>query len=132
MTETSPRKSAGTSPLIALVAFLLDASLITLFAALGRDSHELDATFGGLFRTAWPFLAGLVLLWIVTAAWRRPLSIVRTGMPVWIGTVLIGMIFRALSDQGTALPFVLVATGVIGLMLVGWRAIVTLVRRLKR
>lgn len=63
--------------------------------------------------------------------WRNPLSIVRAGLPVWIGTVALGMVFRMLSGQGTALPFIFVATGTLALFLVCWRGIPALVNWLR-
>ncbi|MGJ0203699.1 DUF3054 domain-containing protein [Leucobacter sp. gxy201] len=115
----------------ALLALLCDAALVLVFAASGRRSHARDATLVGLLQTAWPFLAGLGLMWLVLLAWRRPLSIVRIGIPLWLGTVLIGMLLRLVSGAGTALPFVLVATGAIGVLFIGWRAIALLALRLR-
>ncbi|KUF08158.1 DUF3054 domain-containing protein [Leucobacter sp. G161] len=118
------RASAG----IAIGAFLLDAAFVVAFAALGRGSHDREATLAGLFETAWPFLAGLVIAWLVTLAWRRPVAVWRTGLPVWIGSAGLGLLLRALVGQGTALPFVIVATLTLCAMLVGWRLIAALMR----
>ena len=57
---------------IALAA-VLDTVLVVAFAALGRASHDSDL-LGGLWQTAWPFLVGLALGWLVTLAWRAPLT----------------------------------------------------------
>lgn len=115
-----------------LPAFLLDLLLVVAFAAIGRASHE-QGVFGpgglGLLQTSWPFAAALVLGWILTLAWRRPAAPVRTGLGVWAVTVIGGMLLRTASDQGTALPFVIVATVTLLLMLVGWRVIATLLSR---
>ncbi|RKQ94926.1 hypothetical protein U746_0683 [Mycolicibacterium mucogenicum 261Sha1.1M5] len=110
-------------------ALALDAILIVVFAAIGRESHAREATLLGPLETAWPFLAGLAISWLLTLAWRRPAAILRTGLPVWIGTVALGMLFRALTDQGTALPFVIVATLTVGAFLLGWRLIALLMSR---
>lgn len=110
-------------------AFVLDVVLVIIFAGIGRGSHAREATLFGLFDTAWPFLLGLIISWLVTLAWRDPIAPVRTGLPLWIGTVLIGLLARSLTGQGTALPFVLVATGTVGLLLVGWRALTAIIRR---
>ena len=118
------RASAG----IAIGAFLLDAAFVVAFAALGRGSHDREATLARLFETAWPFLAGLVIAWLVTLAWRRPVAVWRTGFPVWIGSAGLGLLLRALVGQGTALPFVIVATLTLCAMLVGWRLIAALMR----
>ena len=86
----------------------------------------------GLLTTAWPFLVALAVGWIFSPGWHAPLAPLRTGVPVWAVTVIGGMLLRAVSGQGTAVPFVVVATLTLLLMLVGWRAIVALVRRRRR
>lgn len=110
-------------------AAILDALVVLIFAALGRSAHAEATTLAGLWETAWPFLAALALVWLAGAVWRRPAAILRSGLPVWIGTVALGMLARVLfTDGGAALPFVLVATGTLGLGLLGWRAIRLLAR----
>ena len=113
-------------------AFLFDVVLIGIFAILGRRSHTLGVTLGGIAETAWPFLAGLAVTWLVALAWRAPLSPIRTGLPLWVGTVTIGLFLRVLTGAGTALPFVLVTIATLGVMLVGWRALTEFLRRGKR
>ncbi|QUW19483.1 DUF3054 domain-containing protein [Agrococcus sp. Marseille-Q4369] len=117
-----------------LLAFALDAALVVVFAAIGRASHD-DGGAGvlaegglGLATTAWPFLAALVVGWLVSLAWRRPAAPLRTGVPVWLVTVGGGMLLRTLSGQGTALPFVAVATLALLALLVGWRILAALAR----
>jgi hypothetical protein len=46
--------------------------------------------------------------------------------------VAIGMLLRALTGAGTALPFVIVATITLGAFLLGWRALVALIAKLRR
>ncbi len=113
-------------------AFALDAVLVVLFAATGRASHDEQAFGLGLWQTAWPFLAGLVLGWLVTRAWLAPRAPVRTGLGVWAVTLAGGMLLRAVSDQGTAPPFVVVAAIVLFALLVGWRAVVRGIRSRRR
>ena len=110
------------------LALLLDTALVVAFAALGRASHDSDV-FGGLWQTAWPFLLGLALGWLLTLAWRAPLAPVRTGLGVWAATVIGGMLLRAASGQGAAPAFIIVATLTLLVLLVGWRVIVALVAR---
>ncbi|MBZ4486539.1 DUF3054 domain-containing protein [Microbacterium sp. cx-55] len=112
-------------------AFVLDAVLVIVFAATGRASHE-ESPWAGLALTAWPFLAGLVLGWLITLAWRAPSSPVRIGLGVWAITVAGGMLLRAASGQGTALPFIIVASIVLFVALVGWRIIAAAVARRRR
>ncbi|KSU54402.1 DUF3054 domain-containing protein [Microbacterium enclense] len=121
--------SARRSPALALV---LDAVLVVVFAAIGRATHDGDVLgpFGsGLATTAWPFVAALLVGWLVTRAWRRPTAVVRTGLPVWAITVALGMVLRALSGQGVAVAFIIVATLTLALLLLGWRGVARLAGR---
>ena len=76
--------------------------------------------------------AGLTAGWLVTFAWRAPAAPVRTGLGVWAVTVGGGMLLRAASGQGTALPFIIVAAVTLFVALVGWRVIAFAVRRARR
>jgi hypothetical protein len=42
---------------------------------------------------------------------------------------VLGLLLRAVSGQGTALPFIIVATLTLALFLLGWRSVLALVRR---
>ncbi|WP_425561024.1 DUF3054 domain-containing protein [Microbacterium flavum] len=106
----------------------MDIVLVTVFAAIGRASHAEDV-LGGLGITAWPFLVALAAGWAVTLAWRAPAAPLRTGAPVWAITVAGGMLLRAASGQGVQIAFVIVASIVLLLFLIGWRLIGSLVRR---
>ncbi|HKP08408.1 MAG TPA: DUF3054 domain-containing protein [Microbacterium sp.] len=114
-----------------LVALAVDVVLVIAFAAVGRASHDSDV-WTGLWQTAWPFLAALGIGWLVTRAWRAPAAPVRTGLGVWAITVGGGMLLRWVSGQGTALPFIIVASLTLLVALVGWRVIVAIVRRVRR
>jgi hypothetical protein len=103
---------------------VLDVVAVVVFVAIGRASHDHGETATGLAATAWPFLAGLGVGWIVTRAWRQPLDLVPTGVGVWLSCVAVGMVLRVLAGQGTAVAFVAVALGFLGLELLGWRALV--------
>ncbi|MBB2976795.1 general stress protein CsbA [Microbacterium endophyticum] len=116
-------------------ALLLDVVFVILFAAIGRASHDegvLGAYGSGLATTAWPFLVGLALGWVITRVWRHPAAPVRTGLGVWVTTVVVGMLLRATSDQGTAVAFIIVATITLFVFLVGWRALAHALRRRRR
>ena len=45
------------------------------------------------------------------------------GAVVLVATILVGMALRQLTDQGTATPFVVVATLSLTLLLLGWRLV---------
>ncbi|MCA0435498.1 MAG: DUF3054 domain-containing protein [Actinobacteria bacterium] len=115
-------------------AFVLDVLLVVLFALIGRLSHAEGLTFGGLVTTASPFLAGTVGAWAVLATRGRPRPAgVAAGVLVWASTLVVGMLLRAITGQGVALSFILVAGTVTALFLIGWRALgAYLVRRTAR
>lgn len=118
----------------AVLALLVDVVLVVVFAAIGRATHDggvLGPGGSGLATTAWPFLAGLLLGWLVSRGWQRPGAPLRTGLPVWAVTLVAGMLLRALSGQGVAIAFVVVAGLTLLLFLVGWRGLVTLVVRVR-
>lgn len=110
----------------------LDTALICLFAAVGRRNHGETSTLLGLASTAWPFLAGMATSWAVSllAVHRAPLR-VREGVPVWLGTVAIGMVMRNLTNAGTAFSLIVVATLFLGAVLLGWRALAASFPRLR-
>ncbi|WP_336658641.1 DUF3054 domain-containing protein [Leucobacter sp. USHLN153] len=129
--ETPPAQR-GIQPLPVVIAAALDIAFVLIFATRGRITHSGSATIMGLLEVAWPFLVGLAVAWIVALVPRRPFAIVKSGIPVWLGTIAIGMILRALTGSGTAFSFILVATGLLGVCFIGWRGIALLVMRLRR
>jgi hypothetical protein len=108
---------------------VFDVLLVLVFVLIGRASHKEDLSILGILSTLWPFLVGLVVGHLVMRAWRAPFRIVWTGIGIWIATVVVGMLLRLVSGQGAALSFVVVATIVLGIFLLGWRAIALLVTR---
>ena len=107
-----------------LVALLLDVVLVLVFAGVGRASHDESSPVVGVLATAWPFLVGTGLGWLVVRVVRRewPLD-VAPGVTVWFATVLVGMLLRHAVGSGTAVSFVVVASVVLALFLLGWRAV---------
>jgi hypothetical protein len=125
----SDRASAGTASVV--VALVVDAVLVVVFAVVGRSSHAEGLDVAGVWGTAWPFLAGLGVGWLAARAWRHPLDVWPTGVVVWASTLVIGMLLRLLTGQGTAVPFIVVATLTLAVLLLGWRAIARVVLRLR-
>ncbi|EWT00862.1 membrane protein [Intrasporangium oryzae NRRL B-24470] len=113
-----------------VVAFLLDVLLVLVFAAVGRASHAEANPVLGVLSTAWPFLVGLVAGWLVVRSLRKgwPTDF-GPGITVWFSTVLIGMVLRRAVGEGTAWTFVLVASVVLAVFLLGWRALVAYAAR---
>lgn len=114
---------------IALV-LLLDVMLVLLFAAIGRSTHGETSALLGVLTTAWPFLAGMSVGWLVSLlAFRRVPRSVHDGLPIWLCAVAIGMVLRVLTHEGAAFAFVVVATLFLGTTLLGWRAAATILDR---
>ncbi|MET4620106.1 hypothetical protein ABIE18_001546 [Arthrobacter sp. 2762] len=109
-----------------------DLVLILVFAAIGRDAHARGDIITGAFVTAWPFLAGAGVAWLVARVWRAPYALWPSGICVWIGAVGIGMLLRAVTGQTVVLPFVIVALISLGVFLLGFRAILALILRTSR
>jgi len=111
-------------------ALAADTAAVLLFAAAGRSSHAEGVTPSGVLATAWPFLAGGGVGWLVVRAWRHhwPVSpearagrVAVEGAVVALSAVIGGMLLRRATGAGTDPAFVVVATLVLGALLVGWR-----------
>ena len=74
------------------VALLIDVLLVLVFAAVGRASHDESGPLLGALVTAWPFLVGTAVGWLVVRVVRRTWPIdVAPGVTVWFATVLVGI-----------------------------------------
>jgi Protein of unknown function (DUF3054) len=104
-----------------LPAIAVDVICILVFAIVGRSSHQEATDLLGVVHTAWPFLAGCLLGTLVGRTWRHPYALT-SGVAVWLGTVVGGMTLRLLSGAGVQLSFVIVASTVLALFIIGWRA----------
>ena len=79
------------------IAAAADIACILVFVALGRRNHDEGETVDGVLTVAAPFLIALVVGWIVARAWTRPMEV--------------------------EAAFIIVATIVTGVFLVGWRLV---------
>jgi peptidoglycan/LPS O-acetylase OafA/YrhL len=104
-----------------LPAIAVDVICILIFAILGRSSHQETTDLLGVAHTAWPFLAGCLAGTLIGRTWRHPVSL-KSGVAVWLGTVIVGMVLRVLSGAGVQVSFIVVASCVLALFLIGWRA----------
>ena len=112
-----------------VVAAVVDIIAIVVFVAIGRRNHAEGESVDGILTVAAPFLIALAVGWIAARAWNRPMQ-VETAFIIWPITVALGMVVRNLVfDRGTALPFIIVATLVTGVFLVGWRMLAAVAER---
>jgi len=123
----SEQASRGTVGVVGALVF--DAMLVVAFAVIGRSSHAEGLDAAGVWGTAWPFLVGLGVGWLAVRAWRHPLALWPTGVVVWVTTLVVGMLLRLATGQGTAVAFIVVATATLAVLLLGWRAVALLVVR---
>lgn len=123
-----------------LKAIVFDALAIAAFALLARIAHntpEMPLSFLGWLQTLWPFLVGAVLAWVVMMAPVDPEatdksflagSDYRSGTVVWLLSVAAGLtVWGMVHGDIPHWSFMLVATVMSGLLIIGWRV---LVRRL--
>ena len=110
-------------------ALAVDIACVLVFCAIGRRSHAEGLTVAGIVETAWPFLTGTAAGWLLARGWRRPVSLAPTGLTVWVCTVVVGMLLRKLTAQGTATSFIVVASVTTAVLLLGWRGAVRVAAR---
>lgn len=98
-------------------AIAADFVAIAVFALLARAAHqseEMPFTFGGFLSTLWPFALGVTLGWLIVRENR--------GGLIWLITVVTGLVIWGIRNQ--AVPhwsFVIVATVMSALLMLGWR-----------
>jgi hypothetical protein len=125
--RSSPRGTGLRRPVVALA---LDIALVVVFAAIGRASHAEAGSVVGTLATAWPFLVGCWVGWLVVRVLRHRWPVdLGPGVTVWFATVLFGILLRHLTGAGTAPSFVVVASVVLAVFLLGWRALAGVVAR---
>jgi peptidoglycan/LPS O-acetylase OafA/YrhL len=112
-------------------AISADIVCVLTFAIVGRGSHRQANDLVGVLSTAWPFLAGSLTGYVVARAWRQPASL-RSGVVIWLCTVVVGILLRLASGRGAAPTFVLVGAIALGILLLGWRAVLGAVHTARR
>ena len=113
----------------ALIALFADIVAVIVFCTIGRRSHAEGLTVAGIAQTAWPFLAGTGVGWLLIGGWRRPFTVIPTGVVVWVCTVVVGMLLRKVRSAGVSSSFVVVASLSTAVLLLGWRGAAALFRR---
>lgn len=107
-----------------LVMFVVDVVLIVVFSTFGRGAHSEGLGAAQVWGTAWPFLAGLVVGWLILLATRRDPGGLGSGVLVWAASLVVGMVIRGIGDGRVPhWSFIVVAASVTAIFLIGWRAI---------
>ena len=107
----------------------IDLVLIVIFALLGRREHEHGLSLGGILWTALPFLIGYAIVTLASRPWKTINSLWPTGILIWIGTVALGIALRLAFNDTAAVAFIIVATLVLGLFLLGRRLVTGLIAK---
>ena len=108
----------------ALVAAAIDLAIIVAFVVAGRDEHNSAADGTSFAQVAAPFVVAAVLGWVVVGIQRADPITPSAGAQIWAVTLVTGMVLRRVfTDGGTAIAFAGVASGFLGLGLIGWRAV---------
>ncbi|MGO1463959.1 MAG: DUF3054 domain-containing protein [Candidatus Corynebacterium faecigallinarum] len=127
--RTQPSEPAGpfsaTAGLSSTVALVADIVAVLAFTLVGSLSHNGTDGFsiGGWLQTSWPFILGLAVGWalLYTGKLRRA-----------PGTGLIGIVVRSLVNMSVAWGFVITSLIFLGIVMIGWRLIASLVTRRAR
>jgi hypothetical protein len=112
-----------------MIALFADIVCVLVFCTIGRRSHAEGLTLVGIAQTAWPFLAGTAVGWLLIRGWRRPFVVIPTGVVVWVCTVVVGMLLRKATSAGVSASFIVAASVATAVLLLGWRATAALIRR---
>lgn len=121
------RISALTADVVAIAAF-------ALFARIAHQTEDMPLNFAGWLSTLWPFLLGVALSWAVIAAakWDGA-RLAPAGVSAWLITVVMGLgIWTVRNGEFPHWSFILVATIMSALLMLGWRAIAGVVGRRRR
>ncbi len=113
-------------------ALAYDVVVVFVFLLFGSRAHDSAAEGSGhLAALGACFAVALAVGWGAGRAWRAPARLWPTGVIVWLVTVAVGVTLRGLlvPGAGFAPAFLAVATGFLGVTLVGWRALAVPPRR---
>ncbi|RRD60611.1 DUF3054 domain-containing protein [Leucobacter sp. OH1287] len=136
--HTTPQRAdqGGASPanrsgLLLATVLVLDAVLVLVFSAIGRANHGLEQSIPGVFQSAWPFLVGLLLGWLISRVWIKPTALT-TGLIIWVATVAVGQLLRFFTTNSFSVAFLIVSVIVLLVFLVGIRLIALGFRQLNK
>ena len=106
-------------------AIAADYVAIAAFALLARAAHQSDDmpfNFSGWLSTLWPFALGVTLGWLITRE--------NKGGLIWIITVVTGLVIWGIRNGRVPhWSFIVVATVMSALLMLGWRGVAKLVKK---
>lgn len=106
-------------------AIAADFVAIAAFALLARAAHqseEMKFNFAGWLEAFLPFAVGVALAWLITRNNR--------GWLIWLITLVVGLVIWAFyRDKLPHWSFVIVASSMSALLMLGWRGVVALAQK---
>jgi hypothetical protein len=108
-----------------------DVAVLVVFVAIGRRTHHDAAGAGSFFRVLWPFAVGLALGYAISGLGRSSLAW-RRVVAAWLVTIIVGESLRlGVQNRPWRPAFLAVATVFVGAAMLGWRAALLGVRRVR-
>lgn len=118
--------AAPGTPALALFMDVLGVALFALFARIAHQTEEMPLNFSGWMQTVWPFFLGAVAGWVLLALTGKVARAIAlsSGVIVWLCTAIAGLaIWGIRHGEIPHWSFIIVASVMSGLLLLGWRAI---------
>ena len=122
--DPEPVADSSTNP---LWSFGLDLVCVLVFVVVGNLMQ--GTPLGEYLGTAWPFVVGVVVAWMVPGTRDVPTIPWPTGVVVWAVTTAVGLGLRWASGEALSGAFPLVAAGILALLLIGWRVVPEVLER---
>lgn len=114
-----------------LIADLIAIAVFALLARMAHQTDEMPLNFMGWLSTLWPFALGVLVAWIITVSAKRAgEKLWPAGVYTWVITVVIGLVIWGF--RNASIPhwsFIIVATVMSGILLLGWRLVARVVLR---
>ncbi len=102
-------------------AFLFDVIAVAIFVGVGHLTHGDNPEFVKV--AVLPFGLGLLAGWLVGIVRNFQSTSIMFGVMVWGATVFFGIGLRSFLGGATPFSFIAVTATVLGILLVGWRAV---------
>lgn len=114
MTKRITRPTAIAADLVAIAVF-------ALLARIAHQSDDMPFTFTGWLSTLWPFALGVTLGWLIARE--------NKGGIIWAVTVITGLVIWGIRNGDIPhWSFIIVATTMSALLMLGWRGVAKLVK----
>ncbi len=123
-TDPEPVADSATNPWWWL---LVDLVCVLVFTLIGMLSH--GSPLSGYLGTAWPFVVGLVVAWMIPGTRDVPTILWPTGVVVWAVTAVVGLALRWATGGGVTGAFPVVTAVVLAVLLIGWRLVPEVIQR---